>query len=44
MKRHHDLLDVCVVIRRTTERAVLVDHDGKTPAWLPLAHVEVVAE
>lgn len=45
MKTHggNELVDVCAIVRHRTERAVLIDHGGKTPAWVPLAHAEVSA-
>lgn len=35
-----DLIDLTVVVKHTTDRAVLVD-DGTRRAWLPLSQVEV---
>jgi hypothetical protein len=37
-----DLIDVIVIVKHTTERAVLVT-DGTRQAWLPLSQVEVAA-
>lgn len=36
-----DLIDVTVVLRHHTDRAVLVDHGGKEPVWLPLSQIEL---
>jgi hypothetical protein len=35
------LTDVTGIVRHRTERAILLDHGGREPAWLPLAQVEV---
>ena len=34
-----DLVEVCVDLKHTTERAILVS-DGTSEAWLPLAKIE----
>lgn len=41
-----DLVDLPVQIHARTERAILVSDDGEREraVWLPLAHVEIVAE
>ncbi len=36
-----DLIDLTVIIRHSTERAVLVDHGGEEAVWLPLSQVEI---
>lgn len=36
-----DLVDLSVIVRHTTDRAVLIDHGGKEPCWLPLSQVEI---
>jgi hypothetical protein len=36
-----DIVDIVVILKHTTERAVLVDHGGKEPVWLPLSQVEL---
>ena len=36
-----NIIDVTCVIKHRTEKAVLVDHDGKEPCWLPLSAIEI---
>lgn len=36
-----NIVDVTVIIKHRTDKAILVDHDGKEPCWLPLSQVEV---
>jgi hypothetical protein len=36
-----DLVDVIVVLKHQTDRAVLIDHGGKKPCWLPLLQIEI---
>jgi hypothetical protein len=36
-----ELVDVTVILKHQTERAVLVDHGGKEPVWLPLSQCEI---
>jgi len=36
-----DLVDIEVRKVHSTERAILVDHGGKEPVWLPLSVIEV---
>ncbi|WP_137387997.1 hypothetical protein [Rhodoligotrophos defluvii] len=43
MLKRHDLIDIAVQVRRTTERAALVQ-DGIREAWVPLALVELAAQ
>lgn len=35
------IIDVAVILRHQTALAVLVDHGGKEPCWLPLSQIEV---
>jgi len=35
------LVDIACVIKHRTEKAVLVDHGGKEPCWLPLSAIEI---
>jgi hypothetical protein len=37
----YDLIDVTVILRHQTDRAVLVDHGDRAPVWLPLAEIEI---
>jgi hypothetical protein len=39
--KKHDLVDACVVVRHETPAAVLVDHGGKAPVWLPKSKIEL---
>jgi hypothetical protein len=36
-----DLIDICVVLLRETDRAWHVDHGGEDPAWLPKSQCEL---
>ncbi len=36
-----ELIDIAVILRHHTDRAVLVDHGGKEPVWLPLALIDI---
>ena len=38
-----DIIDITVRIRHVSERAVLVDHGGKEPVWLPLSQCELAS-
>lgn len=36
-----DLIDVACVVRHETPKAVLVDHGGVAPVWLPRSLIEL---
>ena len=36
-----NVIDLVVQVKRQTEKAVLVDHGGKEPCWLPLSQIEL---
>jgi hypothetical protein len=36
-----DIVDLTVILKRRTERAVLVDHGGAEQCWLPLSQIEI---
>lgn len=36
-----DLVDISVIVRHETDKAVLVDHGGEEPIWLPLSQIEI---
>jgi hypothetical protein len=36
-----NLADFTCIVRRETDKAVLVDHGGKEPCWLPKSQVEI---
>ena len=36
-----DLVDVTVIVRHETAAAILVDHGGDKPVWLPRSQVEI---
>ena len=36
-----NVIDIAVQVMRQTEKAVLVDHGGKEPCWLPLSQIEI---
>ena len=38
-----DIIDVTVIIKHETAKAVLVDHGGKEPCWLPRSAIEIEA-
>ena len=35
-----DLVDISVIVRHETDKAVLVDHGGENAVWLPLSQIE----
>lgn len=41
VRKHHELAEVAVIVRRTSPRAVLVDHGRGAPCWLPLSQIEI---
>ena len=36
-----DLIDIEVIVRHETAAAILVDHGGKAPCWLPRSQIEI---
>jgi hypothetical protein len=36
-----NVVDLAVIVRRETEKAVLVDHGGKEPIWLAKSQIEI---
>ena len=36
-----DLIDITVIVKHKTALAVLVDHGGKEPVWIPLSQIEI---
>lgn len=36
-----DLVDIPVIVRHETDKAVLVDHGEEEPIWLPLSQIEI---
>ena len=36
-----NLVDLTVVLKRETEKAWLLDHGGKAPAWVPKSQAEL---
>jgi len=36
-----DLVDIPVIVRHETDKAVLVDHGEGEPVWLPLSRIEI---
>lgn len=36
-----DIIDITVIVRHETPKAVLVDHGGKEPCWLPRSQIEI---
>lgn len=36
-----DLIDISVIVKHRTDKAVLVDHGGDQDVWLPLSQVEI---
>lgn len=39
-----DLIDLSVIVKHRTAKAVLVDHGGEEPCWLPLSQIEIEGE
>ena len=37
-----DIIDIIVIIKHETVKAILVDHGGKEPCWLPRSAIEIV--
>lgn len=37
-----DIIDITVIIKHETVKAVLVDHGGKQPCWLPRSQIEIL--
>ena len=40
-QQHGNDRDITVTIRRSTDRAVLVDHGDKELVWLPLSQIDL---
>jgi hypothetical protein len=38
-----NLVEITVIIRHETLKALLVDHGGKEPCWVPKSQVEIEA-
>lgn len=36
-----DLTDITVIVQHQTANAILCDHGGKAPCWLPLSQIEI---
>lgn len=36
-----DLIEISGIIKHETEKAILLDHGGKEPCWLPKSQVEI---
>lgn len=36
-----DIIDVTVIIKHETVKAILVDHGGQEPCWLPRSAIEI---
>ena len=39
--RKSDLIDITIIVKHKTERAVLIDDGGIEPQWIPLSQCEL---
>lgn len=44
MPKNHDIIEVSVIIKHQTEKAILVDNLKDKPIWLPKSQIEIQSE